>query len=100
MRTEINGDLISSGFSFISKVGLHLFINCKDRLANLNSYYCREDDKVTFWFYKGDEESNIVFHCETDLERELLEDTQRFDCQCKDQFEFLFVKFDDLKDRD
>lgn len=100
MKTEIVGNLIRSGFSFISKTGLHLFINCKDRKVNLNST-CHDDGKVTFWFNDDRElypetQGEITFHCETELERELLKDTQRFDCQCKDRFEFLFVKFNDL----
>ncbi len=97
MRIEINGNLIGSGFSYVSRAGIHLFVNCKDRYAHLNSY-CKESDKVTFWFDKDvDEEGEIIFHCETEEEKQLLADTQRFMATCKEQWEFLFVKFEDVK---
>ncbi len=102
MKVEINGDLITSGFHHVSKAGLRLYVNCRDKTTYLNAS-SRESDKVTFWFMDDnhtDEYSEIVFHFETAHERELLKDTQGFDCQCKDQFEFLFVKFDDLKERE
>ena len=101
MKVEINGDLITSGFHHVSKVGIHLFVNCKDRYAHLNSY-CQDDDRVTFWFNDerelySESEGEIIFHCETEHEKELLADTQRFMAPCKDQWEFLFVKFEDVK---
>jgi hypothetical protein len=97
MRIELHGSLINDGFSHISKAGIHLFVNCKERYTDLNSY-CQEDDRVTFWFHKYlDEEGEIIFHCETEEEKQMLADTQMFMATCKEQWEFLFVKFEDLK---